>query len=101
LGGSGEGTNPEQLLAAAWSACFLSALKVAGTQEGIDTANAEVTARISFNRDNNEFLLSSEIDVYIPDLHIEQAQHLAEKANKICPFSKATHGNIENLVIAL
>lgn len=44
LGGSGEGTNPEQLLAAAWSACFLSALKVAGTQEGIDTANAEVTA---------------------------------------------------------
>jgi len=101
MDGQGGGFNPEQLFAAAWSSCYLGALGVVAIKDGIDVTNAEVTARVSFNKDGNSFLLSAELDVHIPGIHIEEAQRLAEKANHACPYSKATKGNIDTTVIAL
>lgn len=101
MDGQGDGFNPEQLFAAAWSSCYLGALEVVAIKEGIDVTNAEVTTRVSFNKDGNSFLLSAELDVHIPGIHIEEAQRLAEKANHACPYSKATKGNIEATVVAL
>jgi len=101
LDGQGGGYNPEQLFAAAWSSCYLGALGSVAAAEGVDVSDAEVTARVSFNKNGNSFLLSAELDVHIPGIHIEEAQRLAEKANHACPYSKATRGNIEATVIAL
>lgn len=101
LKGQEGGYNPEQLFAAAWGTCYLSALIAVATAEGIDASLAEVIVRISFNKAGESFVLSAELDVHIPDIHIEEAQHLAEKANHVCPYSKATKGNIESIVLAL
>lgn len=101
LGGQGNGYNPEQLFAAAWSSCYLGALGSVAATEGVDVTEAEVTVRVSFNKDGNAFMLSAELDVHIPGIHIEEAQRLAEKANHACPYSKATKGNIESTVVAL
>lgn len=101
LNGQKVGYNPEQLFAAAWGTCYLSALTAVAANDGIDTTLAEAAVRISFNKENDAFALSAEIDVHIPGMHIEDAQHLAEKANHMCPYSKATKGNIESIVLAL
>jgi len=101
MDGQGDGYNPEQLLAAAWGSCYLGALESVAVKEGIDVTNAEVTVRVSFNKDGNAFQLSAELDVHVPGIHIEEAQRLAEKANHACPYSKATKGNIEATVVAL
>jgi len=101
MDGQGGGYNPEQLFAAAWSSCYLGALGAVAANEGADVSEAEVTVRVSFNKEGNAFALSAEIDVHIPNIHIEEAQKLAQKANKVCPYSKATAGNIEANVVAL
>jgi len=101
MDGQGDGYNPEQLFAAAWGSCYLGALESVAVKEGIDVTNAEVTVRVSFNKDGNAFQLSAELDVHVPGIHIEEAQRLAEKANHACPYSKATKGNIEATVVAL
>jgi len=101
LDGQGGGYNPEQLFAAAWGSCYLGALGSVAAKDGVDVTNAEVTVRVSFNKDGNSFSLSAELDVHIPGIHIEEAQRLAEKANHACPYSKATKGNIESTVVAL
>src|SRR5690606_12593700 len=101
MDGQGGGYNPEQLFAAAWSSCYLGALGSVAATKGVDVTEAEVTVRVSFNKDGNAFALSAEIDVHIPNIHIEEAQRLAENANKACPYSKAVAGNIEANVVAL
>ncbi|PPH52301.1 organic hydroperoxide resistance protein [Rathayibacter sp. AY1E2] len=95
LGGSGEGTNPEQLFAAGYSACFLSALHGAGRQLKIDTTDAAVSASVSIGKnDSDGFGLSVELDVYVPKASSEDAQKVAEAAHQLCPYSNATRGNI-------
>lgn len=79
----------------------MGALELVAMKEGVDVTDAEVTVRVSFNKDGTTFILSAELDVHIPGIHIEEAQHLAEKANQACPYSKATKGNIESTVVAL
>ena len=101
MDGQGGGFNPEQLFAAAWSSCYLGALGAVAATKGVDVTEAEVTVRVSFNKDGNAFALSAEIDVHIPNIHIEEAQRLAENANQACPYSKAVAGNIEANVVAL
>ncbi|BDI24089.1 organic hydroperoxide resistance protein [Herbiconiux sp. L3-i23] len=99
MGGSGDGTNPEQLFAAGYSACFLGALHAAGRQEKLDTTDASVSASVSIGSigSNGEggFGLAVELDVYVPNVSEEQAQQLAEAAHQICPYSNATRGNID------
>ncbi|MFD1714999.1 organic hydroperoxide resistance protein [Amnibacterium flavum] len=96
MGGSGEGTNPEQLFAAGYSACFLSALHGAGRQLKLDTKDAAVSASVSIGSlDAGGFGLAVELDVYVPNVSKDEAEKLAEAAHAICPYSNATRGNVE------
>ncbi|MGA1836928.1 organic hydroperoxide resistance protein [Herbiconiux sp. 11R-BC] len=96
MGGSGEGTNPEQLFAAGYSACFLGAVHAAGRELKLDTTDAAVSGSVSIG-DNGAggFGLAVELDIYIPNVNPDEARQLAEKAHTICPYSNATRGNIE------
>lgn len=101
LEGQGGATNPEQLFAAAWGACYLGALGSIAEHEGVDASEASVNVQVSFNKDGNAFALSAELDVHIPGLSHEETQSLADKAHRTCPYSKATRGNIEVRVTAI
>ena len=101
MGGQGGATNPEQLFAAAWGSCYLGALGSIAQHEGVDVTDATVEVHVSFNKDGNVFGLSAELDVHIPGVTTEEAQHLANKAHKVCPYSKATKGNIDTRVTAI
>jgi osmotically inducible protein OsmC len=96
LGGNGKGTNPEQLFAAGYSACFSSAIGLIGRAQKVDTDNVSVTAEVSLNKDGEEgFALSVVLRVELPDeLQNEQGRALVEAAHGVCPYSKATRGNI-------
>ncbi|QIL42098.1 organic hydroperoxide resistance protein [Pedobacter sp. HDW13] len=101
LGGQGGATNPEELFGAAWGPCYLGALGSIAEREGIDVSEANVKVLVSFNKDGNSFVLSADLDVHIPGISHEEAQSLAEKAHRTCPYSKATKGNIEVRVTAV
>lgn len=101
MGGQGGATNPEQLFAAAWGACYLGALGSVADRDGVDISEATVEVHVSFNKDGNAFVLSADLDVHIPGISPEDAQQLADKANRACPYSKATRGNIETRVTAI
>lgn len=98
LGGpGGEGTNPEQLFAAGYAACFLSAMKFVAMHAKVALpANASVTAEVGIGPNGSGgFGLAAELRVAIPDLDRETAQILVNKAHEVCPYSNATRGNIE------
>lgn len=101
LGGQGGATNPEQLFAAAWGGCYLGALGSVAEREGVDTSEATVNVQVSFNEDGKEFALSADLDVHIPNISHDETQRLADMAHKVCPYSKATRGNIEVRVTAV
>ncbi|SAL64748.1 OsmC family protein [Caballeronia terrestris] len=98
LGGTGApGTNPEQLFAAGYSACFLSAMKfVAGQQKRIIPADTTVTADVGVGpNDNGGFKLDIELRVTLPGLPAGEAQQLVDAAHQVCPYSNATRGNVD------
>lgn len=101
MGGQGGATNPEQLLAAAWGACYLGALGSVAQHDGVDVSEATVEVHVSFNQDGNSFLLSADLDVHIPGITTEEAQQLSDKAHRACPYSKATKGNVATRVTAI
>ncbi|GAA2246159.1 organic hydroperoxide resistance protein [Streptomyces amakusaensis] len=96
LGGDGKGTNPEQLFAAGYAACFAGALGAVGRQEKADVKDVSVTAEVGIGKDTDGgFALSVVIRVELPaHLEGEQGRALVEKAHAACPYSKATRGNI-------
>ncbi|WP_425834331.1 organic hydroperoxide resistance protein [Streptomyces fractus] len=93
-GGSGEGTNPEQLFAAGYSACFQGALAVVARQEGVDVSGSTVTANVGIGKNDDGFGIIVEISAAIPNVDAAAAKSLVEKAHQVCPYSKATRGNI-------
>ena len=96
VGGSGEGTNPEQLFAAGYAACFDNALASVARIEKLTPGQTTVTALVSLAKHpEGGYGLEVELRATIPDLAREQAQDLLEKAHKRCPYSRATRGNIE------
>jgi Ohr subfamily peroxiredoxin len=96
LGGSGEGTNPEQLFAAGYAACFLGAVHAAGRNLKLDTKDASVSASVHIgNAPEGGFGLAAELDIHVPNVSKEDAEKLAEAAHQLCPYSNATRGNIE------
>jgi lipoyl-dependent peroxiredoxin len=101
MGGSGEGTNPEQLFAIGYAACFHSALRAVARQEKADVSDSAVGARVSIgNLDNGGFGLAVELEITLPNLDHATAAHLTEKAHQVCPYSNATRGNVDvNLVV--
>lgn len=97
LGGpGGEGTNPEELFAAGYSACFIGALKVAGraAKQPIPD-DVQVEAKISIGKVETGYGLAAELVVHLPGLDRGTAQGLVEQAHQTCPYSNATRGNID------
>ncbi|MEU8790594.1 organic hydroperoxide resistance protein [Streptomyces sp. NPDC048643] len=94
MGGSGAGTNPEQLFAAGYSACFQGALGVVARQENADISGSTVTAKVGIGKNHDGFGIIVEISAAIPNVDAGTARALLEKAHQVCPYSKATRGNI-------
>ncbi|NML49280.1 organic hydroperoxide resistance protein [Streptomyces sp. R302] len=94
MGGSGEGTNPEQLFAAGYSACFQGALGVVARNENADISGSTVTAEVGIGKNDDGFGIIVKISAAIPNVDAETAKSLIEKAHQVCPYSKATRGNI-------
>lgn len=95
LGGNGQGTNPEQLFAAGYAACFASALALVGRQAKVDTKDASVTAEVTIGKNGEAFGLAVVLRVELPDeLHGETGELLVKQAHQVCPYSNATRGNI-------
>ncbi|MFF3332155.1 organic hydroperoxide resistance protein [Streptomyces sp. NPDC002888] len=101
MGGNGQGTNPEQLFAAGYAACFGSALGLVGRQAKVDVSEAAVTAEVGIGKQGEGFGLKVTLRVELPDtLEQETGRKLVEQAHQVCPYSNATRGNIEvDLVI--
>ncbi|MBE9499649.1 MULTISPECIES: organic hydroperoxide resistance protein [unclassified Streptomyces] len=95
MGGDGQGTNPEQLFAAGYAACFASALGVVGRQAKADVSEAAVTGEVTIGKQGEGFALAVTLRVELPDgLDRETGRALVEQAHQVCPYSNATRGNI-------
>lgn len=96
LGGTGgEGTNPEQLFAAGYSACFLGALKfVAGQAKVAIPADTTVKGRVGIGPIPTGFGIEAELTIHVPGLPLDQVKGLVDKAHIVCPYSNATRNNI-------
>jgi osmotically inducible protein OsmC len=94
MGGSGDGTNPEQLFASGYAACFHSALRVVARRAKADVAGSSVTARVGIGPEGAGYGLAVTLAVALPNVPAEQAQQLADAAHQVCPYSNATRGNI-------
>ena len=96
LGGPGGATNPEQLFAAGYAACFHSAMKFAAAADKLDVTDSEVSASVGIGTNSTGgFGLAVELDVYVPTLDRSAAEALVAKAHTVCPYSNATRGNVE------
>ena len=94
-GGPGTGTNPEQLLAVGWSACFLGAMRVAAARMKTRLpANAAIDAEVDLCGTGGEWFLQARLNVSLPGVDHEVAESLVHAAHQTCPYSKATRGNI-------
>ncbi|MDL2237093.1 organic hydroperoxide resistance protein [Christensenellaceae bacterium OttesenSCG-928-K19] len=94
-GGGGDATNPEQLFAAGYAACFNSALSLVLQREKIK-AESQVTAIVSlYEKEAFDYIVGVELEGHVEGVEMDKAQELMEKAHQVCPYSKATRGNIE------
>lgn len=95
-GDDGPGTNPEQLFAAAWGACFGGAMEYIARQHGIDVSAAQITTRISIGPSSSgTFGLAAEMIITLPSLSQAEAEQFVRAADKACPYSNAVRGNVE------
>jgi osmotically inducible protein OsmC len=97
LGGDGTGTNPEQLFAVGYAACFEGALSVAARRERLDAGDVAIDSQVSLiPTEDRRFVLGVVLDVQLPSVEDpEQAIALVQAAHRICPYSNATQGNID------
>jgi Ohr subfamily peroxiredoxin len=95
-GGHGTGTNPEQLFAAGWSACFESAIGIAARKKKIALpADFAVDAEVDLNLVGGFYTLGARLNVSLPGVARDVGQSLVDEAHTLCPYSRATHGKIE------
>jgi osmotically inducible protein OsmC len=96
-GTPGSGTNPEQLFAAGWSACFFSAMKIEAAKMKVRfPADGAVDAEVDLHRSEGDgYYLSARLNISLPGVDREVARALADAGHRTCPYSKATHGNIK------
>ncbi len=96
MGGPGGASNPEQLFAAGYAACFHSALKLVAAQDKLDVTGTEVSASVGIGvLDSGGFGLEVELDVRVPNLERSAAEALVARAHEVCPYSNATRGNVD------
>jgi lipoyl-dependent peroxiredoxin len=94
-GGHGAGTNPEQLFAAGWSACFLSAVQLVAAKHKVRLPpDVAIDAEVDLGLNDGHYFIQARLDVNLPGIDRETAQQLVDAAHMECPYSKATHGNI-------
>ena len=89
------GTNPEQLFAAGWSACFEGAIGVVAQKRKIAISELAIDAEVNLHLAGGEYSLSARLNVSLPGIDRDVARSLVEQASQVCPYSKATHGNID------
>jgi Ohr subfamily peroxiredoxin len=89
-----EGMNPEQLFAMGWSSCYGQAILALAKKHGVDASRASVTCEVTLNKDETSFALTAELKIAIPGEDPAKVKALAEDAHTICPYSKATRGNV-------
>jgi osmotically inducible protein OsmC len=95
LGGVGGATNPEQLFAAGYAACFESALNLVTRMKKIKVEKTEVTAHVTLGKDDDGgYELGVKMDVSVVGVELDVAKELVEAAHQVCPYSRATRGNI-------
>jgi Ohr subfamily peroxiredoxin len=95
-GGHGSGTNPEQLFAAGWSACFESAIGLAARRRKLSLPAAfAIDAEVDLSLASGSYTLGARLNVSLPGLPRDVAQSLVDEAHTLCPYSRATHGNID------
>lgn len=99
-GPGGSRTNPEQLFAAGYSACFHGALQLVARQANVRLSGSEVTAQVGIGKDGDAFALKVKLVAHLPGLEQGKANELAAQAHQVCPYSRATRGNIEVEVAA-
>ncbi|WP_298832997.1 organic hydroperoxide resistance protein [uncultured Piscinibacter sp.] len=96
MGGNGNGTNPEQMFAAGYSACFMGAMKfVAGQRKKVVPVDASITADVAIGPIPAGFGIQVAMQISIPGWSKEEAQALVDAAHQVCPYSNATRGNID------
>ena len=95
LGGDGNGTNPEQLFAAGYGACFTGALGLVAKNEKVSLGEHSVDVSVDLIKDAPSFKIGVTLTLNAPDLDRAVAQDLLEKAHQVCPYSKATRGNVD------
>jgi osmotically inducible protein OsmC len=95
-GPGGAATNPEQLFALGYAACFHSALKLVAGRDKIDVTDSAITARVGIGtNDSGGFGLEVELEAELPDVDRAVAEDLVARAHEVCPYSNATRGNVE------
>jgi Ohr subfamily peroxiredoxin len=100
-GGPGTGTNPEQLFAAGYSACFNGAFLAVAKKAGVPADEAHVTAHVGFGPVGHGYALTVDLEVAVPGLELAQVQELADHAHHVCPYSNAIRGNVPATVTAV
>jgi Ohr subfamily peroxiredoxin len=94
MGGSGVGTNTEQLFAAGYAACFHSALRVVAGRGHAQLGDSTVTAQVGIGPEGDAFGLEVTLVIHVPGMEREKVREFAESAHQVCPYSRATRGNI-------
>ncbi|HEX4832863.1 MAG TPA: organic hydroperoxide resistance protein [Trebonia sp.] len=94
MGGTGAGTNPEQLFAAGYAGCFHSALRVVAGRRHVPLGDSTVTAQVSIGPEGAAFGLAVTLVVHVPGMERDKVREFAEEAHETCPYSRATRGNI-------
>ena len=96
MGGEGGGTNPEQLFAVGYAACFEGALGAVSRREKVETDDIEIDSKVSLlPGENRTFKIAVELHVTLPSIEGDEAVELVREAHKVCPYSNATRGNID------
>lgn len=100
MGGSGAGVNPELLFSAGYAACFLGALRLVAKNAGVRLDDATgITVRVGIGKHEASYGLTTEIIGYLPGLAKSEAEALMKQADQVCPYSKATRGNVETTLV--
>jgi osmotically inducible protein OsmC len=102
MGGEGGGTNPEQLFAVGYAACFEGALGVVGRRQKLELGEVSIDSKVGLSPDcSGGFVISAALDVTLPGVtDAEQAAEVVRAAHEVCPYSNATRGNIETTLTA-
>ncbi|MEU7531922.1 organic hydroperoxide resistance protein [Saccharothrix sp. NPDC042600] len=95
FGGSGDGTNPEQLFAAGWASCFVGAVRRVAAKNRVAVRDLSVTAEVTLHHEDDEFFLSAVLNLEVSGVDQATADELARGAHRICPYSKSTRDNID------